>query len=143
VLSHREIGTTDISCRKGRQRKRSKQDMDVGKHPFYIINCYTAMIIYNVTTNVNWAIHNDWLQWIQQEHIPQILQTGCFFDSRILRLLEIDDEDGPTYAIQFHASTTYDYQTFIKQHDALLKQQSYEKWGDQIIAFSSVMEVLH
>lgn len=101
------------------------------------------MIVYNVTTNVSWAIHDDWLQWLKQEHIPRMLQTGCFFESRILRLLEIDDEHGPTYAIQLHASSAADYQAFIERYAESLHQEAHERWSNQIIAFSSVMEVLH
>ena len=101
------------------------------------------MIIYNITINVNWSIHDDWLQWLKQEYIPTILQTGCFSESKILRLLEIDDEEGPTYAIQFHAAAVAAYEVYINQYAAPINQQALEKWGDQIIAFRSVMEVLH
>ena len=36
------------------------------------------MIVYNVTTKVAAAIQTDWLQWIKEEHIPDIINTGCF-----------------------------------------------------------------
>jgi len=101
------------------------------------------MIIYNVTTKVNWPIHDDWLRWMEHEHIPKILETGCFFENRILRLLEIDEEEGPTYAIQYYAFNKADYRGYIEQHAALFRQEIDQKWGDQIIAFRSVMEVLH
>lgn len=101
------------------------------------------MIVYNVTTNVTWAIHDEWLQWMQREYIPRILETGCFFESRILRLLEIDDDEGPTYAMQFHALGIENYQHFIEQHETSFRLQSQQKWRGQMIAFSSLMEVLH
>jgi Domain of unknown function (DUF4286) len=101
------------------------------------------MIIYNVTTKVNWAIHDEWLQWMRQQHVPQILKTGCFFESRILRLLETDDEDGPTYAVQYHAFGVENYHTYIEHYAAAFRQDARELWGDQIISFRSVMEVLH
>jgi Domain of unknown function (DUF4286) len=101
------------------------------------------MIIYNVTTKVNWAIHDEWLQWMRQEHIPQILETGCFYESRILRLLETDEEEGPTYAVQYHASKAEDYRAYIEHYAATFRQDAQEQWGDQIISFRSVMEVLH
>ena len=101
------------------------------------------MIVYNVTTNVTWAIHDEWLQWIQREYVPGILETGCFFESRILRLLEIDDEEGRTYAIQFHALSIENYQHFVEQHETSFREKYQQKWRDQMIAFSSLMEVLH
>jgi len=101
------------------------------------------MIIYNVTTKVNWTIHHYWLQWMKEKHIPQMLETGCFFEYKILRLLEVDEEEGPTYAIQYHASTIENYHTYIHQYAVSLRQHTHEKWGEQIIAFRSLLEVLH
>ena len=55
------------------------------------------MIVYNVTIKIANAIHADWLQWIKEEHIPEVIQTGCFTHATILRLLEVDDTEGPIY----------------------------------------------
>lgn len=101
------------------------------------------MIIYNVTIKVDWAIHDKWMEWLKQEHIPSMLQTGCFHDSKILRLLETDDYDGPTYAIQYHAFSSEDYKKFILYHAPSLVKYGNDQWGQQTVAFSSVMEVLH
>ena len=33
------------------------------------------MIIYNVTVTLNENIHSSWLEWLRQEHIPEVLST--------------------------------------------------------------------
>ena len=45
------------------------------------------MLIYNVTIKVDRIIAREWLQWLQQEHIPAIMATGCFTEYRVVRLL--------------------------------------------------------
>lgn len=35
-------------------------------------------ILYNVTVKVTPDIAADWLQWIKEEHINDVVQTGCF-----------------------------------------------------------------
>ena len=60
------------------------------------------MLIYNVTVKVNWAIHDAWLIWMQHEHMQDVVATGCFTHSQLIRLLETDEEDGPTYAAQYY-----------------------------------------
>ena len=55
------------------------------------------MFIYNVTVKVDWSIHEAWVQWMLHEHMPEMIRTGCFTGSKLLRLLEIDEKDGPTY----------------------------------------------
>ena len=100
------------------------------------------MLIYNVTTKVTWAIHQDWLQWMQQVHIPEVMATGCFNRFQMVRLLETEDEDGPTYAVQYHTDSRQQYDTYIEVHAPALRQSSMEKWGNQFISFRSLMEIV-
>ena len=99
-------------------------------------------IIYNVTIKVEPSIADAWLKWLQEEHIPDMIRTGCFTESKVVRLLEVDDSEGPTYAIQYSADSKADYNRYISMHASLMRQKSYEKWGDRFIAFRSVMQVV-
>ena len=101
------------------------------------------MIIYNVTIKVHPSIVLDWLIWVKVEHIPAILNTGCFTHSATLQLLETDESEGPTYALQFHTESKAQYNRYIELFSNELRKKSYEKWGDQFIAFSSIMQVVN
>ena len=101
------------------------------------------MIIYNVTVKVDHSIADDWLSWLQQEHIPDIIATECFTDARILRLLEVDESDGITYAVQYHANSKALYNRYIKEYSAGMRNKVTEKWGDKLVAFRSVMQIVH
>ena len=61
------------------------------------------MYIYNVTIQLVWGIHEDWLQWMKTKHIPEVMATGCFTDFRFVRVLEMDETEGPTYATKYFA----------------------------------------
>jgi len=100
------------------------------------------MIIYNVTIKVDQTIAGDWLQWMLNEHIPEVMQTGCFTENKVVRLLEVDDTEGPTYAVQYFAESKALYNQYILKFAPLLRDKSYQKWGDRFIAFRSVMEVV-
>ena len=99
-------------------------------------------IIYNVTVKVDAAISDNWLAWLQDEHIPEIMNTGCFSSYKIVRLLEVDESEGPTYAIQYGAESKADYNRYITVHASRLQQKSFAKWGNRFIAFRSVMQVI-
>jgi hypothetical protein len=101
------------------------------------------MIVYNVTIKIASAIHTDWLQWLQQVHIPEVIQTGCFTHAVILRLLETDETEGPTYAVQYFAESKGLYNNYIENHAGIMRQKSFDKWGSQFIAFRSVMQVVN
>jgi Domain of unknown function (DUF4286) len=101
------------------------------------------MIVYNITIKITNTIHNDWLQWLKDEHVTEVVQTGCFTHATILRLLEVDDTEGPTYAIQYFAESKALYNNYIEKHAAAMRQKSFDKWGNQFIAFRSVMQVVN
>src|SRR5689334_22629802 len=102
----------------------------------------TASIIYNVTVKVDPDIADAWLAWILSEHIPEIMETKCFTDFRIVKLLEVDETDGPTYAIQYFAESKADYNRYIEIHAPRMRKKSNDKWGEKFIAFRSLMEIV-
>jgi hypothetical protein len=100
------------------------------------------MFIYNVTIKIDWAIQEAWVQWMKQEHMPEVVKTGCFTGSQLVRLLDTDEKDGPTYAAQYFAESKPDYNRYIEIHAAILRQKAFDKWGDRFIAFRSLMQVV-
>jgi len=101
------------------------------------------MIIYNVTLKVEHSIAPQWLKWLKEEHIPDIIATGCFTHAQILHLLEANDEEGITYAVQYHTADKSLYDRYIEKFADELRKKATDKWGGQFIAFRSLMEVVH
>ena len=99
--------------------------------------------IYNVTIKIQESIKENWLHWLKEEHIPDIIATGCFTHAAILQLLEVDDTEGPTYAVQYFAESKGLYNAYIEKHAAEMRQKAFDKWGDKFIAFRSVMQVVN
>jgi hypothetical protein len=98
------------------------------------------MIVYNITCKVRWEILEDWLSWELEEQVPAILATGLFDDYRLYRLLEQDEEEGPTFVVQFLTSSRERYSRFTSQFEPGLKQAGWDRWGDGFIAFRTLME---
>jgi hypothetical protein len=102
-----------------------------------------SMIVYNVTIKVNQTVADEWLHWLQTEHIPEVVATGCFTHATVLRLLEVDDTEGPTHTVQYFAESKALYNQYIQSYAAPLREKSFAKWGDKFIAFRSVMQVVN
>ncbi len=83
------------------------------------------MIIYNVTIKVQESVKDKWLAWLKDEHIPEVIGTGCFTHAVILQLLEVDISEGPTYAIQYHAQSKGLYNNYIENHAPLLRHKRF------------------
>lgn len=100
------------------------------------------MFIYNVTIKVDHSIAIDWLEWLKSIHIPEVIATGCFTEAKVLQLLETDEEEGLTYAIQYNAPSKAMYNNYIQNFAAELRDKSFQKWGDKFIAFRSIMQIV-
>jgi hypothetical protein len=100
------------------------------------------LIIYNVTTKVDLRIAEAWLQWMRSEHIPEVIGTGCFTHATILQMIEVDNTDGYTYAVQYHAQSKALYNKYIREYAESLRAKSLSSWGDKVIAFRSVLQVV-
>jgi hypothetical protein len=100
------------------------------------------MFIYNVTIKVDWYIHKEWLQWMTQEHIPGMLATGHFKNHQLVRLVEVEEADGPTYAIQYYANSKHDYERYARTSSKQLNEIALRKWGNRFVMFETLMEVV-
>lgn len=100
------------------------------------------MFVYNVTTKVAHTIATNWLQWLKEIHIPEIIDTGCFTNATVLQILEIDESEGPTYAVQYFAESKSNYNLYIEKFANSMRQKAFDKWGDQFIAFRTFMQIV-
>lgn len=100
------------------------------------------MIVYNITSKVRWEITEGWLTWQVEGQIPAILKTGSFDNYQLYRLLDQDEEEGPTFVIQFFTSELERYQQFMIEFAPELQQAGWDKWGEGVISFRTLMELI-
>ncbi len=98
------------------------------------------MIIYNVTLKIETSVATDWLQWMKTEHIPEVLATNCFTKNRILRLLEQDDSDGLTFAVQYECADMATYRRYQKDFAPTLQKEHTKRYDGQFVAFRTLLE---
>jgi len=100
------------------------------------------MIIYNVTIKANNEIANDWVRWMREEHMPELMQTGLFIESRLHRLLEQDESEGVTYIAQYYCNSLQEYNKYISEHSQIMREKGIQRFGGKFAAFRTIMEVL-
>ena len=99
------------------------------------------MIIYNVTIKVDAFIATEWLEYMQEIHIPDVMNTGCFFSYRISRLIEEDTEDDSlTYIIQYNCASMEMFKKYEKNFADQLREDVLKKYADRFVAFRTLME---
>jgi len=97
------------------------------------------MILYNVTIKVAHSAADEWLQWMKEEHMAEVVGTGCFTSYKLFRLLEQDDSEGPTYCAQYTCTDIAKYEQYISAYAPALRDKGFARFGNKFIAFRSVM----
>jgi hypothetical protein len=108
-------------------------------HLFAIL---AAMFIYNVTVNVADEVHQQWLQWMKEVHVGDVMKTGCFVDSQILKVLHVEDE-GHTYSVQYKFVEMTDMQRYQKEFAAGLQAEHKALFGDKCVAFRTLLQIVN
>lgn len=101
------------------------------------------MIIYNVTINVESDIHDEWLHWMKEKHIPDVMNTGKFMEYKICKILtKQEGETGETYAIQYTCKNMQDYEDYQKNFAPQLQAEHSERYKNKFVAFRTLLELI-
>jgi hypothetical protein len=100
------------------------------------------MFIYNVTINVEASIRDAWLEWMQSEHIPEMLATGKFKEARLCRVLVDEETGGVTYAVQYLTPSVQLLQEYYREDAVRMRQKGVDLFGDQCVAFRTELELV-
>ncbi|MCX6190145.1 MAG: DUF4286 family protein [Bacteroidetes bacterium] len=101
------------------------------------------MIVYNVTINVHDEVCDDWLKWMKETHLPQVMATDMFEKYTLFKLLtRQEEEEGSTFVIQYACSTMEKYDHYMKEFAPALREETNKKFAGKFFAFRSLMELV-
>jgi len=98
------------------------------------------MVIYSVTTSVLKPREEEWVTWMHETHIPDVMKTGYFTDFHFLKLLDPQPEPGTaTYNVQYILESLTDFHHYTTKAAPLLRQDHEERFGKQALSFRTVL----
>ena len=99
------------------------------------------MVLYNVTVNVTEDCANDWVKYMMEEHIPDVLATGHFRDFRLCHV-QGEAEGGITFAVQYMARDAAAFETYQRECAPALQADHQAKWGNKAVAFRTLLPLI-
>lgn len=100
------------------------------------------MILYNVTINIHESVHDQWMKWMQEKHIGDMLATGKFSSARMVKVLVEEEMGGTTYSIQFVTDSKETLQRYYDEDAPKLRAESASLFGDKMLAFRTELELI-
>lgn len=99
------------------------------------------MIIYNVTVNIDAEVHDEWLQWMRSKHIPDVMSSGCFIESKISRI-HGEEQGGMSYAIQYIAPNQDKLDVYQQLFAPKLQHEHTSKYQGKFAAFRTILSIV-
>ncbi len=99
------------------------------------------MILYNVTTSLDPEIADQWLTYMQETHMPEVMATGFFLKSQLCRMLE-EEEGGITYASQYYCVSLEQLREYQQIAAPALIDEMNKHFGGRYASFRTMLEVV-
>lgn len=99
------------------------------------------MYIYNVTINIEENVHDQWLEWMKNEHVPEMLSTGKFTKALMSRVLVEEETGGITYSIQYFTDTKETLRRYYAEDAEAMRKKSKPFEGN-FVAFRTELEII-
>lgn len=97
------------------------------------------MLLYNVTIIIEDDSVEEWLKWMNEVHIPAVMETGKFVSNRLLKVLDSPNE-GVTFCSQYIAENRAAYDDYQRNYAPALQAELQSKFENKHVAFRSLME---
>lgn len=98
------------------------------------------MVLYNVTIGIDTDIEQEWLHWMKETHIPNVMATGQFEEFKIFKVLNQDDEQSISYSVQYFAKSIEDVVKYLDHYAPPLVEEHRKKFQNKHVAFRTLLE---
>jgi hypothetical protein len=100
-----------------------------------------SKIIYSVTVKIDQDAEQDWVEWMRNVHIPDVMETGYFLEHRWCRIIGEDDE-GTSYNIQYLCESMKDLHQYQVNSAPKLQKEHTERYKGNFVAFRTLLETI-
>jgi hypothetical protein len=98
------------------------------------------MLLYNVTIGVDPDIEQEWLRWMREKHIPQVLRTGMFVESKMYKVLHDTDDGTISYSVQYFARSIDEVQQYLEIFAPKLIEEHRVRFLNKHVAFQTLLD---
>ncbi len=98
------------------------------------------MILYNVTIGIDKESEKEWVMWMKEKHIPDVLNTGIFVAHKFYKVLSHEEEASPSYCVQYFSNSINEFNEYLNLYAPRLIEEHRKKFKDRHVAFRTLLE---
>jgi len=97
------------------------------------------VIIYNVTVGIDSDAEKEWLEWMNEVHIPKVMATGMFQRYDIYKVLSHEGDEA-SYSIQYISDSMEKVEKYLNDFAPTLAREHLERYQHKHVAFRTLLE---
>lgn len=98
------------------------------------------MYLYNITIGIDKSSEKEWLSYMRETYIPQVMATGMFTDARIFRVLHDNEDNTTSYSIQYLTPSIDKVEEYLETHSRAIVEAHRIRFRDKHVAFMTLLE---
>lgn len=95
------------------------------------------MILYRVSIVLEAGVEREWAAWMKQVHIPEVMQTGCFVECHMYRVMEAAE---PNYVMDYQCRSLEEYERYRDQFASALQKAHSDRYAGRVRGSRQLLE---
>ena len=100
------------------------------------------MILYSVTVSIEPAAEAEWLRYMREKHIPEVLASACFSGYKMFKILTTQQEGECSYSIQYFCKNLDDFERYQRDFAKPLQADHSKHFENKAFAFRTLLELV-
>ena len=100
------------------------------------------MIIYSVTIHIQKDVETEWLQFMQEKHIQDVINTGYFTHATIRRVITGNETTSTTYNMEYFVENLEEYHAYLKNAAAEMQKDVLDRFAGKFSAERKIYEII-
>jgi len=92
--------------------------------------------------NIEESIQKNWLSWMKEVHIPEMMATGKFSKALMTKVLVEEEMGGITYSIQYTTDSKEMLQKYYDEDAERLRKKVMELFAGKFVAFRTELAII-
>lgn len=98
------------------------------------------MLLYNVTVGVDKDVEEEWLQYMREKYIKDVLNTGLFVSHKMYKVLHDQDDGTISYSVQYFARSIEDIQQYLETFAPTIIEEHRKKFNNRHVTFMTLLD---
>ncbi|CAI8179145.1 MAG: DUF4286 family protein [Flavobacteriaceae bacterium] len=100
------------------------------------------MFLFNVTTHLEATQEDEWLAYMQEEHIPKLIEGGYFQSATLTKVMVEEPMGGVTYSVQYSSDHKAVINGLYDRQAADLEATLRKKFGSELLSFKTPLKII-